>query len=485
MQPKNLLIIVSDEHNPKTLGCYGHPLVKTPHLDGLAAGGTRFTKAYCNSPVCIPARAVIATGRYINEIGFWDNADPYDGSVMSWHHRVRGAGHRVVSIGKLHFRSADDDNGFSDEIVPMHVIEGKGDLMGLVRDDLPRRGGSWKMAGMARPGESPYTFYDRDITARTQVWLREEAQLYSDKPWVLFVSLVCPHFPLTAPPEHFYRYYFDESLPWPKLYEQMERPDHPYLTEYGSSFAYDEHFETPDQVRRGVAGYLGLCSFLDENVGKILSSLESAGLRDQTRVIYTSDHGDNLGARGVWGKSTMYDESVGVPWIIAGQGIPAGYVSDAPVSHVDLYPTVLDAIGLARRPEEYQFPGDSLLELVTAEPSNRFAFAEYHGMGSTGAIFMIRDGRYKYIYYINHPAELFDLDNDPEELSNLIEDESYVSIRQECHAKLLSVCDPHDVERRAKGRQAQQLKHHGGREAVIARGDLGFSPPPGISADFS
>ncbi len=168
MEPQNLVIIMSDEHNPKLLGCAGHPLVRTPNLDRLAARGTRFTASYCNSPVCIPARASFATGQYIHRSGFWDNADPYDGSVPSWHHRLRAAGHRVVSIGKLHFRSTEDDNGFSEEIVPMHVIEGKGDLMGLVRENLPRRGGSWKMAGMAGPGESPYTFYDRDIAARAK-----------------------------------------------------------------------------------------------------------------------------------------------------------------------------------------------------------------------------------------------------------------------------------------------------------------------------
>ena len=484
MDPKNLLIIISDEHNPKTLGCYGHPLVQTPHLDRIAASGVRFSKAYCNSPVCIPARAVIATGRYINQIGFWDNADPYDGSVRSWHHRLREAGHRVVSIGKLHFRSTEDDNGFSEEIVPMHVIEGKGDLMGLVREELPRRGSSWKMAGMAGPGESPYTFYDRDITARAQVWLREQAKLYSDKPWVLFVSLVCPHFPLTAPPEHFYRYYDDPKLPWPKLYDRDERPNHPYLKEYGSSFAYDEHFESPDLVRRGVAGYLGLCSFLDENVGKIVNALNESGLADETRIMYMSDHGDNLGARGVWGKSTMYEESVAVPWILAGSDIPVGREIGVPVSHVDLYPTIVESVGLELTPEECSFPGRSLSTFFT-DPIDRFVFSEYHGMGSTGGIFMIRDSRYKYIHYVNHPPELFDLEKDSEELRNLCGVSEYQHIKDRCEAKLRSVCNPEEVERRAKQRQAEQLERHGGREAVIARGDLGFSPPPGISAEFS
>ena len=176
MEPQNLLIIMSDQHSRNVLGCYGHPLVRTPNLDRLAARGTRFASCWTPSPVCIPARAAFATGKYIHQIGFWDNADPYDGSIPSWHHRLRDAGHTVVSIGKLHFRSDDDDCGFSELIIPMQVIEGKGDLLGLIRDDLPVRGAAYKMAQMAGPGESPYTHYDREIAARAEKWLSTRRQ---------------------------------------------------------------------------------------------------------------------------------------------------------------------------------------------------------------------------------------------------------------------------------------------------------------------
>src|SRR5262245_41869999 len=122
MRPKNLLIIMSDQHSRTLMGCYGHALVRTPNLDRLAARGTRFTECWTPSPVCIPARASFATGKYIHQIGFWDNADPYDGSVPSWHHRLREAGHQVVSIGKLNFPADEDDSGFSESIIPMQVF---------------------------------------------------------------------------------------------------------------------------------------------------------------------------------------------------------------------------------------------------------------------------------------------------------------------------------------------------------------------------
>ncbi|MEQ8441371.1 MAG: sulfatase-like hydrolase/transferase [Alphaproteobacteria bacterium] len=481
-KPQNLVVIMSDEHSPKILGCHGNQNVDTPNLDALAERGTRFSQAYCASPVCIPARASFAVGKYIHEIGYWDNADAYDGRVPSWHHKLRDRGHEVVSIGKLHFRQPDEDHGFSEEIIPMHVIEGKGDLMGLVRSELPVRKGAYKMAGFAGPGESQYTFYDREIAARAQIWLRQAAQRQADKPWVLFVSFVCPHFPLTAPPEHFYRYY-EADLPFPKLYEKSERPTHPYIVDYASSFNYDDYFDQ-EKVRKALAGYYGLCSFLDENIGKVLGVLDDTGLSENTRVIYTSDHGDNLGARGLWGKSTLFDEASAVPMIMAGDEIPVGKVIDTPVSHVDFYPFVLDAVGNVEPDLRKGFPGTSLFELADGDAPDRNVLVEYHGMGSTSGAFMIRHGVYKYVFYTRYPCQLFDLENDPEELVDLGADPRYADVVRECHERLLLICDPIDVDRCARERQQELLVENGGRDAVIARGDLGFTPAPGAQIAF-
>jgi choline-sulfatase len=482
MKATNLLIIMSDEHNPKILGCRGHALVQTPNLDRLAARGTMFTDAYTTCPVCVPARAAFAAGKYVHQIGFWDNADAYDGSIPSWHHRLRERGHRVVSIGKLHFRGhPGDDNGFSEEIIPMNILEGKGDLMGLVRRDLPERGMSWKIAKLAGPGESPYTHYDREIATRAQIWLREEAPKHRDQPWVLFVSFVCPHFPLIAPAEFYYRYPL-ESMPAPKLYEQRERPQHPYLRDYSSSFVYDRHF-TPEKVKKAIAAYYGLCTFLDDNIGKVLRTLDDTGLTQDTRVLYTSDHGDNLGARGLWGKSTMYEEVAGVPLMIAGPDIAAGERAAAPASHVDTYPFIMQCVG-EDTPDMYDgHPGASLFALAQGEAPERNVLCEYHGMGSTTGAFMLRHGKYKYVHYVAYPPQLFDLARDPEELTDLAGDPTYAGVLEECRVRLHAICDPAEVDARAKKRQAELLEAAGGRDAVVARGDLGFTPPPGYPAD--
>lgn len=483
MRAPNLLVIMSDEHNPKVMGCNGHPVVSTPNIDALAARGTLFSSAYTTSPVCIPARAGFACGKYIHQIGFWDNADAYDGTVKSWHHVLRERGHRVVSIGKLHFRETGEDHGFTEEQIPMHIIGGKGDLMGLVREDLPRRGGATKMAAMAGPGESPYTFYDKDICSRAQVWLREEAMRDDDKPWVLFVSFVAPHFPLTAPPEHFYKYW-NRDLPMPKLYAREERPRHPYLEDYRNSFCYDDYFESEADVKRAIAGYFGLVSYLDENIGKVLTALEESGLAGNTRVMYTSDHGDNLGSRGLWGKSTMYDEIAGVPLIMAGPGIPEGNRIATPVSHVDCYPTFVETVGVPFASVKDDHPGVSLIELAAGAQPERTVLSEYHGMGSTTGAFAIRMGKWKYVHYATYQPQLFDLENDPDEMHDLASHPACEAVLGECRERLYAICDPAEVDRRAKTRQAELLAANGGREAVIARGDLGFTPAPGFAADF-
>jgi choline-sulfatase len=483
MKPKNLLILMSDEHNPKVLGCAGHPMIETPNLDALARAGTRFTSAYTTCPICVPARAAFAVGQYVHQIGYWDNADGYDGAIPSWHHRLRARGHEVVSIGKLHFRGAPgDDHGFTQEIVPMHIIEGIGDVKGLVRDDIPMRKGGDKMARMAGPGESPYTVYDRDIAARAQIWLHEAAQRAHDKPWVLFVSFVAPHFPLTAPPEWYYRY-IDRDLPWPKQYAKEDRPEHPFLTDYARVVDYDTHFRSKRDVDRALAGYYGLVSALDENIGKVVRALQRAGLTEETRVLYTSDHGDNLGARGLWGKSTLYEESSGVPLMIAGDGIDANAICATPASHVDVYPFVFECVG-APVPGDDGHPGISVAALADGTVPDRGVVSEYHAISAVAGAYMLRDGPYKYMHYVAYRPQLYDLERDPEELVDVAGDPAYAEVLERCRRRLLSMFDPREVDARAKERQAELLRRFGGRAAALARGDLGFTPAPGTRADL-
>src|SRR5438552_9713241 len=484
MKPRNLLFILSDEHSRRVLGCYGHTMIRTPNLDRLAARGVRFTDAYCNSPICVPSRAALATGRYVHNIRFWDNAIPYDGSVPSWHRRVREAGHEVTAIGKLHFRSADDDNGFTEEVMPLHVVEGIGDPLGWLRDPLPVRKAALRLAKEAGPGNSNYQDYDERITAAGVDWLKARAAKRQGKPWVLFVSLVCPHFPLIARPE-WYGLYPESEVPLPALYDPAERqPDHPYVAANRECQVFDKGFD-PASLRRAIAAYFGLVSFIDHNVGRLMEALAATGLAAETRVLYSADHGDNLGTRGLWGKSNMYEEAAGVPMLLARPELLEGFVCREPVSLVDVFPTVTDCVGLQRHPDDRDLPGASLFDVAKGVAPRRTILSEYHAAGAATGAFMIRKGRFKYVYYAGMPPQLFDLDSDPLENRDLAREPGYRGLVEDCEHELRRVVDPDAADALAKADQRARIAPFGGREAILQRGSFGHSPTPAAKAGYN
>ena len=338
---KNLLVIISDEHRRDAMGCMGHPIVKTPHLDELAASGTVFDNAYTPSPICVPTRAALATGQYIHRTGHWDSAAPYAGSPGSWMHAVRNTGADVVSIGKLHFRSADDDNGFRQEIMPMHVVGGVGWTIGLLRDDPPPYDAAAELAADVGPGESEYTHYDRAITKAACSWLADRKS--SDKPWAGFVSFINPHYPLTAP-EEFLQLYRSDEMDLPVAHHPEQRPTHPELAHLLSFWDYDRHFDV-ERIRHAKAAYYGLVSFMDDCVGQVLSALDQTGQREDTLIVYVSDHGDMMGDHGFWTKSVMYEASAGIPMIVSGPGVPPGKRTDVGASLIDIAPTAASIVG--------------------------------------------------------------------------------------------------------------------------------------------
>jgi choline-sulfatase len=483
MQPRSLLFIMSDEHSRRVLGCYGHPMIRTPNLDALARRGVRFTDAYCNSPICVPSRASFATGRYPHQIRFWDNAMPYDGSVPSWGHRLQQHGHRVTAIGKLHFRSSDDDSGFTEQILPLHVVDGIGDPSGMLRRPPMVRSAALQLARDAGRGDSDYQRYDDSITAAAERWLRERADEQGGRPWMLFVSLVCPHFPLIARPA-WYDLYQEDAVPRPALYAPHDRPQHPYVTALRDCQIYDRGFDEAS-LRRAIAAYFGLVSFVDHKVGRLLTCLGETGLAAQTRVIYASDHGDNLGTRGLWGKSSLYEESAGVPLIMAGPDIARGVVCHDPVSLVDCHQTILDCLGVPRHTDDKALPGTSLFAMAAGTAPPRTILCEYHAAGAATGAFMIRKGPYKYVHYVGMPPQLFDLDLDPGEARDLGQNPRYAGLAADCEALLRRVVDPEAADRQAFADQAARIAALGGRDAVLARGSFGFSPVPGTKAVYS
>ena len=483
MDSTNLIFILSDEHNKRVTGCYGHPMIKTPNFDRLAAAGTRFANAYTNCPICVPARASFATGQYVHKVRCWDNAIAYEGEPASWGHRLMAQGHRVTSIGKLHYKASNARvNGFDEEILPLHIVNGVGDLLGLIRDELPRRPGSANLGPEAGRGESEYTHYDRAIADETVKWLKGEAPRHKDKPWALYVGFVAPHFPLIAPPQ-FYDLYPEAAVPWPDMYAPEDRPRHPFIEAMRKCLCYDEAFDAP-MVRRAITAYFGLVSFLDDNIGKILRALEETGLANDTRVVYSSDHGDNLGTRGMWGKSTMYEESAGIPMIMAGPDVPENHVCRVPVTLADGFPTFIHALGAKPDPQDAQLPGHSLIDIAQGRVPERTVLSEYHAAGAATGSYMIRRGQFKYIHYVGMPPMLFDLEADPRERHDLGQDPAFKAVVSDCESALRKVVDPEAADTLARADQLTYIEKHGGTEAILKKGTFRYSPPPGVKAAY-
>lgn len=476
LAPANVLILCSDQHSRHILGCYGNPVVRTPHLDALAARGTRFANAYTPSPICVPARACLATGRYAHDIECWDNAAPYDGTAApSWGQRLVEQGHHVTTIGKLHY--ADGEIGFPDQRLAMHSRRGAG--LGILREKMPVLTHTRDFVAGAGPGEPEYSRYDRAVGAEAARWLCEEGPRHAatGRPWALFVSFVYPHFPLVVP-EAYWELYPPESVPLPACWAPEEWTRHPVLAWMRWVQGLDTPFEEAT-VRRALAAYYGMVTHLDEQVGLVLAALRESGQEAQTRVVYTSDHGDMMGEHGLWFKSVMYDGAAGVPLLLAGPGVPQGKVCLTNVSLVDIFPTVLESVRAAPAPEDALLPGRSLVKTAREPDAGRAVFSEYHDIYSPTASFMLRRGRHKYVHYVGEVPQLFDLELDPGERDDLAQDPRYAAALASCRASLNAICDPEEVNRRARADQQQRIEEGGGVEVIASRGSGGgFSRAP-------
>ena len=442
--PSNVVLIMADEHRPDAMGCAGHPHVETPHLDELAASGTRFTNAFCPSPLCAPCRASFVTGRYVHEIGAWDNASSYDGEPATWGEWFADRDVHTATVGKLDFQPGVQ--GFPEQLLPGY--RESPDVHGLERDPPIVREHARDRITAAGPSDGPSGGERADIerTDRAIEWLEEHAD---EDGWILWVNLSKPHFALVS--QYYDRYADVDELP----IDYPAADDHPVLEELR------DHFQgrdlDPETLRRTRRAYYGLCSTVDEQVGRVMAALDRLGSREDTMIAYTADHGEPLGDHETWWKCKMYEPSVGIPLVVDGPGVRSATV-DAPVSLLDLVPTMADALDVEGRPS---WRGVSQWSVVTGErppDRHRHVFAEYHAHGTSRGMFMLRDGRYKYVYYPERPAQLFDVREDPDELENLATDPDYAPVIDRLRVRLEEQVDPDPdaVDRRARREQRQK-----------------------------
>lgn len=447
----NILLIMSDEHAPMFSGPYGHHLLQTPNMDSLAANGVTFTNAYCNSPLCIPSRMSFMTGRYIHHIGTWDNASPLAPDVVTWAHLLRSVGYDVVLSGKQHFCGLDQLRGFRAQLArDLHAER----LHGLIdwANGTPPAKRPWGGLQQAGPGTTEEIEVDDLAEAEALEYLRDSAR--KDQPWALNVSFIAPHFPLVVHRQFFDLYPLDE-VDLPEIPPSHLENQHPVYKRMRRMFGLVDFPE--DLVRRGRAGYYGLITYLDEKIGRLLNVLEETGQRDNTLVIYTSDHGEMNGEHGMWRKSNFYEASVRVPLQIAWpRYLSSGHRIDEVVSLVDLTATLVDVAGAS---QITSLDGETLLPLMrgSAENWKDEAFSEYMAHGVERPMAMLRRGKYKFNYSLGDPPELYDLWEDPNEFHDLAGDSANQSVLEGFQTRLLSHWDAIDLEQRVRQSQKERL----------------------------
>ena len=428
MTRPNVLVLMSDEHNPRFLEHRpdGEP-VRTPTLSGLATRGVSFSNAYCPFPICAPSRKCMLTGRTAPNCGAVGNAISYGPDEETLVARLRDAGHETCLVGKMHFNGHRQFNGFQHRPygdLTGHGIQQPGHQPDPIHyDDLdvqPRRQAIDRGTRIPSAGvtQIPESLLQEQVVAReTIAWLREHAAA-SDAPWLLTASFSRPHFPLTAPRRHVSRYWdLEADEPTDRLtappYDAADAVEHPYVTDQQARY---EEF-TDHELAKARACYFACVDYLDEVLGELLGTLEAEGFLENTIVVYTSDHGDMAGEHGQWWKGTFHEGSAGIPLSIQLPGHREGALDPAtietPVSLIDLFPTLAGLLDV-ELPEEVEGADLATAVETGAEPEREPVVCDY-----AGTYRMVRDGRFKYVAFADGPELLFDLEADPGETTNL------------------------------------------------------------------
>lgn len=404
----NVLILMSDEHNYRVSSIYGHPRVETPHLERLAQAGVVYDAAYCPSPLCAPARASFLSGLPVHQTQVYNNCRLEDIYLPSYGGVLREQGVFTMHIGKTDAYTAAAKLGFSEIRLPGDR-KPPGDT-NFCRNPLSIRTDGPSRADGFGPKDNAFA-KDVKVVNEAIDWLATSAPRL-ESAWTLTVNIVAPHFPHFATPDLWHKYDDAGDPPGSAYGGEVASANHPYAQDLRRHFQTDAF--TGAQVAGLRQGYLAGVDFVDQQLGRLLDALEASGQREDTVVVYTSDHGEMLGKFGMWWKCSMYEDSVRVPLVISGPGFPSGKRSVAPVSLLDLQASLFYATGADRPAHWWGTP----LQNIGIDHHDRVTFAEYHGHGTRAGSFMIRKGSWKYLRHAEAPDQLFDLATDPDELIN-------------------------------------------------------------------
>ncbi|TBU75012.1 choline-sulfatase [Pseudomonas daroniae] len=421
MKRPNILFIMADQMAAPLLPLHDPASpIKVPNLQRLAAEGVLFDSAYCNSPLCAPSRFTLVSGQLPSQIGAYDNAADFPADVPTYAHYLRRLGYRTALSGKMHFCGPDQLHGYEERLTSDIY---PADYGWAVNWDEPEVRASWyhNMSSVLQAGPCVRTNqldFDEEVVFKAQQYLYDHVRVTPDQPFCLTVSMTHPHDPYTIPEEYWDRY-SDDDIPLPRqVIDQAEQDPHSQRL-----LKVIDLWDKPlpeHKIRDARRAYFGACSYIDDNIGKLLKTLKDCKLADDTIIVFSGDHGDMLGERGLWYKMHWFEMAARVPLLIHAPARFAAHRVSQSVSTVDLLPTLVELAG-GQVETGLALDGRSLLPHLQGSGGHDEVLGEYMAEGTTSPLMMIRRGEWKFIYSEEDPLLLFNVASDPQERENLAE----------------------------------------------------------------
>ncbi|MBX2878831.1 MAG: choline-sulfatase [Granulosicoccus sp.] len=426
----NIVLVMADQMTAFALSMYGNTVTQTPNLDQLASSGTVFQNAYCNYPLCAPARFSLMSGRLPSRIGAYDNAAELPASIPTIAHYLRDAGYYTCLAGKMHFVGPDQHHGMEDrlttEIYPADFswtppeTYAAMSTSGLADDEeVPLGVSSVETITDAAPvSRSLQMDYDDEVIHRACQHLYDRKRYGDGRPLFMTVSFTQPHDPYVSRRE-FWDLYEDEDIDDPRVPPIPLKQMDPHSQSLFHHYSLHKFDVTQDIYRRARHGYYAMISDVDNKLGLLRTALADCGMTDNTIVIFTSDHGDMLGERGLWFKKTLYEPAIRIPMIMSWPGRTTPAKIQAPCSLVDLLPTIVEMATGSTDSLLTEADGESLVDLFSTDMPERAVKSEHIDGGTIAPRVMLRKGTMKMVYSEEYPMQLFNLEDDPGELNDL------------------------------------------------------------------
>jgi choline-sulfatase len=448
----NILIIQADQLASRALPAYGNTVAKTPTLDRLASRSTIFDNAYCNYPLCGPSRAAMMYGLRAFNAGVYDNGTEFPASIPTFAHYLRLLGYQTCLSGKMHFIGPDQLHGFDErlttDIYPSDFNWAANWTADHGGDDPERLlAAAGEVNGVKMSGIYERTIqldFDDEVCFKAVRKIHDYARSDDGRPFCLFASFTHPHDPFAMPKAYWDRYRHDD-IDMPQIPRLNRDALDAHSQRLHDHIGATEADMSDDDIRIARHGYYAAISYIDDQVARLLEALDTAGLRENTVVLFIADHGEALGERGLWFKRSFFDVALKVPFLVSVPWDKTGRRCEDNVSLVDILPTLVD-IGSGRRGTdviEAPYDGRTLLAATDGAPlsGENVIYAEMAADALTAPAVAIIEDRYKHIHCETDPPLLFDLANDPQETDNLAGSPETKEIESRLAARVVETWD--------------------------------------------